>query len=116
MAGLLKGEWSCCRGGQCNVREWLCYRGGQCNGGIMVMLLRWPVEGRENCHVTEVVTLIEGECSFLSNLTIIKQRYLPTVSSFPVSSELPEGQERCPHCIWKENGHVTDVVSLIEGQ
>ena len=40
--------------------EWSCYRGGQFNGGRMVMLQRWSVLWRENGHVTEVVTLMEG--------------------------------------------------------
>ena len=30
----------------------------------MVVLRRWPVYGRENGHVTEVVTLLEGEWSY----------------------------------------------------
>ena len=29
----------------------------------MVMLWRWPVKGRENGHVTEFVTSMEGERS-----------------------------------------------------
>ena len=33
----------------------------------MVMLWRWPVEWRENGHVTEVVTLMKGEWSFYIN-------------------------------------------------
>ena len=27
------------------------------------MLQRWSVQWRENCHVTEVVSLMEGACS-----------------------------------------------------
>ena len=30
---------------------------------VMVMLLRWSVKGRENGHVTEVVSLMEGQWS-----------------------------------------------------
>ena len=41
-----------------------CYRGGLFNAMRMVMLRRLPVEGRENGHVTEVVTLMEGEWSY----------------------------------------------------
>ena len=33
------------------------------NGGRMVMLWRWPVEMRENGHVTEAACLMEGEWS-----------------------------------------------------
>ena len=43
-------------------REWS-YRGGQFNGGRMVMLQKLPVSWRENGHVTEVVSLMEGEWS-----------------------------------------------------
>ena len=57
--------------------EWLCYRGGLFNGGGMVMLERWSVfnggrmvmlqrrsvSWRGNGHVTEVVSLMEGEWS-----------------------------------------------------
>ena len=41
--------------------EWSCYRGGQFNGGRMVMLQKWSVQERENGHVTEVASLMEGE-------------------------------------------------------
>ena len=43
--------------------EWSFYRGAHFNGGSVVMLRRWLVQGRENCHVTEVVSLMEGEWS-----------------------------------------------------
>ena len=36
--------------------EWSFYRGSHLNGGRVVMLRRWPVLGRENGHVTEVIT------------------------------------------------------------
>ena len=36
-------------------------RSGQFNGRRMIMLQKLPVSWRENGHVTEVVTLIEGE-------------------------------------------------------
>ena len=42
--------------------EWSCFRGGHFNGGRMVILQRWSVQWRENGHVTEVVSLMEGEC------------------------------------------------------
>ena len=41
-------------------REWSCYGGGQFNGGRMIIrevVSLW----RENCHLIEVVTLMEGE-------------------------------------------------------
>ena len=40
-------------------REWSCYRGGQFNGGRMIMLI-WSVQWRENSHVMEGASLIEG--------------------------------------------------------
>ena len=43
--------------------DWSCYRGGQFNGGRMVMLRKWSVKWRENSHLTEVASLIEGEWS-----------------------------------------------------
>ena len=63
VANLMKGEWSCYRGGKFMEGEWSCYRGGHFNGGRMVMLQKWSLYWRENGHVTEVVTLIEGEKS-----------------------------------------------------
>ena len=44
--------------------EWSCYRGGHFNGGRMVMLQKWSLYGRENGHVTDVVSFMEGEWSF----------------------------------------------------
>ena len=44
-------------------KEWSCYRGVQFHGGRMVMLQRWSVLRRENDHVREVLTLMEGEWS-----------------------------------------------------
>ena len=44
--------------------EWLCYRGGHFNGGGMVMLQKWSLYWRENGHVTDVVSFMEGEWSF----------------------------------------------------
>ena len=43
--------------------EWSCYRSGHFNGGKMVTLQRWSVYWKENGHVTEAVTLMEGEWS-----------------------------------------------------
>ena len=43
--------------------EWLCYRSSHFNGGRMFMLLRWPVERRENGFVTEAACLMEGDWS-----------------------------------------------------
>ena len=43
--------------------QWSCYRGGQLNGGKMVILQRWSSLGRENGHVTELASLMEGELS-----------------------------------------------------
>ena len=40
--------------------EWSCYRCDHFNGGKMVTLQRWSVYWKENVHVTEVVTLMEG--------------------------------------------------------
>ena len=57
----MKGKWSCYRVGQCREGEWLCYRISQFNGLRMIMLQRWTVLLRENGHVTEVVSLMEGE-------------------------------------------------------
>ena len=37
-----------------------CYGGGQFNGGRMVTLQKWSLQWRENGHVTEVDSLIEG--------------------------------------------------------
>ena len=48
MASLKEGEWSC-------------YGGGKSNRGRMIMLERWSVKWKENGHVTEVASLIEGE-------------------------------------------------------
>ena len=48
MASLIEGEYSC-------------YGGGKFKGGRMVMLRRWQVNKRENDHVREVVSLMEGE-------------------------------------------------------
>ena len=72
----MEGEWSCYRGSHLNrgrmvtlqrwnlmQREWSCYGGSQYNGGINVMLRRWPVYWRENGHVAEVASLLEGEWS-----------------------------------------------------
>ena len=36
--------------------EWLSYRDGHFDGGKMVMLQRWSVQCRENCHIIEVVS------------------------------------------------------------
>ena len=44
-------------------RERSCYRGVQFNRERMVMLRRWSVQWRENDHVREVASLIEGEWS-----------------------------------------------------
>ena len=57
--------------------EWSCYRSNHFNGGRMVMLQKWSLERRwpvsrrengcyrggqrENSHVTEVVSLMEGK-------------------------------------------------------
>ena len=72
MVTLIKGEWSCYRGGQ--------FKGGRLvmlhfngrencdvfNGGSIVMVQRRPVKCRENGHVTEVVSFMEGEWSCYS--------------------------------------------------
>ena len=39
--------------------EWSCYRSGHFIGGRMVMLPMWSVLWRENCHFTEVLTLMD---------------------------------------------------------
>ena len=55
-------------------REWSYYRGGQFNGGRTVMLQKWSlcwrengdtevISWRENGHVTEVASLMEGKWS-----------------------------------------------------
>ena len=69
----MQGEWFCYRGGQFNGGSKVML-GGQVNGGRMVMLHWWSVNGgkmvmlqrwsvywKENGHVIEVVTLMEGE-------------------------------------------------------
>ena len=63
VASLLEGEWSCYRGGQFKWREnSSSYRGGQFDGGRMVMLRRWlSLMESSNDHVTDVVSLKEGE-------------------------------------------------------
>ena len=92
VASLMEGEWSCYRGGHFNgwrivmLQRWSerkrsCYRGGQFNGGSMVMLQRWLFYWRENGHVTEVVTLLEGD----GDTEVV---------------------------LWRENGHVTEVITL----
>ena len=43
--------------------EWSCYRGGQFNGERMVILWKRPVLWRENGHVPEEVSIMEGEWS-----------------------------------------------------
>ena len=47
VASLKQGEWLCYRGGNFKAGELSCYRDGQFK--------------RENGHVTEVASLIEGE-------------------------------------------------------
>ena len=42
---------------------WSFYINRKFNGGRMVMLRRWAVLRRENGHVTEVASLMEGELS-----------------------------------------------------
>ena len=44
----MEGEWSCYGGGQFKGGEWSCYRGGQFD--------------RENGHVREAASLMEGAC------------------------------------------------------
>ena len=39
------------------------YGSGQFKGGRMVKLQKWSVSKRENGHVTEVASLVEGEWS-----------------------------------------------------
>ena len=56
----MEGKCSYKRSGQFNGRRMIML-GSQFNGGRMVMLQKLPVSWRENGHVTEVVTLIEGE-------------------------------------------------------
>ena len=64
-----------------------CYRGGQFIGRRMVMLQRWSVKWRENSHLTEVASLMEGEWSCC----------------------------RGGHT-FSENGHVTEMDRLMEGE
>ena len=45
----MEGEWSC-YGGSNFEGVGSCYRDGSFNGGSIVMLQRWPVEGRKNGH------------------------------------------------------------------
>ena len=52
----MESKWSCYRVGQCREGEWLCYRIGQFKGGRMVVTVEW----RENGHVIEVASLMEG--------------------------------------------------------
>ena len=72
VVSLVKGEWLCYSGDQfigrrmVMLQRFLWRENGHVtkvvtNGGRMVMLQRWPVELRENVHVTEVVSLMEGE-------------------------------------------------------
>ena len=49
----MEGEWSCCRSGRFNG-------GGQFKGGRMVV---YRGGQRENSHVSEVVSLMEGKWS-----------------------------------------------------
>ena len=94
---------------------WSCYRGGHFNGGKMVVTELVSVgrengyelarigqfNGRENGHVTEVDSLMEGEWScygggqFKAGRMVMLQRR-------PVQ--------------WRENGHVTEVASLMDGE
>ena len=50
--------------------EWPFYRGAHFNGGSGVMLRRWLVQGRENGHVTEVVTLMGGRMFMLQGWSL----------------------------------------------
>ena len=62
VVSLVEREWLCYRGGHFNGgRMVVLYRGGQFSGVRMVMLQRWSLQWRENGHVTEVVTLMEGK-------------------------------------------------------
>ena len=54
----MDGGWSCYRGGQFNGGRM--FRGGQFNGGSMVMLQRWLFQWRENGHVRDKVSFLEG--------------------------------------------------------
>ena len=60
MGSLKEGKWSCYRGGQFNG-EMVILGGGHFNEGRMVMLHKSPVQWRENGHVTEEVSIMEGE-------------------------------------------------------
>ena len=74
-ASLGPGENTCYGGGQFNggrsyVTRWheqgrmtSCYRSGPFNGGIMACYRGDQFKWRENGHVTEVVSLMEGEWS-----------------------------------------------------
>ena len=73
----MEGEWPCYRGGSIMEGTWSCYRGGYFNGGKMVVteLVSVGTENgyvtggqlkREHGHVTEVISLMEGEQSLQS--------------------------------------------------
>ena len=63
VVSLVEGEWLCYRGDHFNGGENGHVTEGQCIGRRMVMLERWSVKRKENGHLTEVVTLMEGEWS-----------------------------------------------------
>ena len=80
--------------------EWFCYKGGLFNGGGMVMLRRWLVSWRENGHVTEITTLMEGEYSCygggqFKGRMVMLQRW---------------------SVYWRENGQSMEVASLMQGE
>ena len=50
--------------------EWLCYRGGKFNGG--------------SGHVTEVVTLMEGEWSYYREVVTLMKGKLVMLHKWPV--------------------------------
>ena len=56
----MNGEWLCYGGGQFNRGRMIIVAEVVTNLGRMVMLQRWTVLWRENGHVMEVVSLMEG--------------------------------------------------------
>ena len=92
------------------MRENGCYRGGQ----------------RENSHVTEMVSLMEGEWSlqrwpvyltFKSPHLHLHQNMRGERKDFmPAKREKISSCYRGCHFNGRENGHVTEVITLMEGK
>ena len=108
----MEGERSCYRGGKFMEGEWSCFRGGHFNGGRMVMLQKWSLYWRENGHVTDVVSFMEGDGHFTEVLTLtyvyfiafygqsVVFYFLYTVYLTFKSPHLPLPLHQCfpPHC------------------